>query len=283
MRAIMVAVNYSDLLAITLPYNLHHFEEVWIVTDPANEASVATILGRHADSDTCLNWLTTDLFYANGATFNKWAALEWGLDQMGRHGWICLMDADVLWPKVIAQCCPPSGGTLFLNGLAVNIGQLCSPLRRMWNEWPNWPMEATETWAGDPVTGLLLESQWSRFPIHRNVNEWAGYSQIFHASDPALGPPPWHEVDWRHAGSADSFFQRRWPAERKVRPPFEVLHLGTAGQNWFGRSTPLADGSLLPGSEERRELSGRKIWEARRANRASGRDQFDGERIDQRQ
>jgi hypothetical protein len=33
LRAIMVAVNYSDLLSITLPYNRHHFDQVMIVTN----------------------------------------------------------------------------------------------------------------------------------------------------------------------------------------------------------------------------------------------------------
>ena len=32
MRAILVAVDYADLLAITLPYNRQHFYEVMVVT-----------------------------------------------------------------------------------------------------------------------------------------------------------------------------------------------------------------------------------------------------------
>ena len=93
------------------------------------------------------------------------------------------------------------------------------------------------------VLPLPDESDWNQYEIHRNVNEFAGYSQIFHASDPVLGNAPWHETNWKHAGGADSFFQRKWKKENKIRPDFEVLHLGHAGRNWCGRTTDYLDGS----------------------------------------
>ena len=39
------------------------------------------------------------VFYADGAAFNKWKALELALDSYGRRGWLCVMDADVIWPQ----------------------------------------------------------------------------------------------------------------------------------------------------------------------------------------
>src|SRR5205085_1870944 len=80
------------------------------------------------------------------------------------------------------------------------------------------------------------ESLWHQFPIHRNVSEHAGYSQIFHLKDTHLPRPPWHDINWVHAGGADSFFQQLWPKENKVRPTFSVLHIGDAGLNWMGRA-----------------------------------------------
>ena len=279
----MVSVDYADLLAITLPYNRHHFSEIWVVTSSADEQTkaVAQAHGAHV--------FVTDSFYANGAAFNKWLALEEGLDAMGREGWLCLMDADVLWPKgaSVGEIIRGTMSFSILHGSMVESivtqpGQLCSPLRRMWNHWPlvaGFPgtverIEDTDFW-------LPLESDWSKFPIHRNVNEWAGYSQIFHTSDPVLGPPPWHQVDWKHAGGADSFFQQKWKPENKVRPPFEVLHLGPAGQNWFGRATPRLDGTVPPDADGRR-ASCAAIWPKRRTLRAEGLDQFDGERTNEK-
>jgi hypothetical protein len=76
-----------------------------------------------------------------------------------------------------------------------------------------------------------------------NNEEFAGYFQLFHASDPVLQRTPWHETDWTWAGGADSFFHQKWSESNKVRPPFEVLHLGPPFINWCGRVTPFADGT----------------------------------------
>ena len=281
MRAIMVAVDYTDLLAVTLPYNIHHFEEVWIVTDEKCHKEVVDVAWQMDNPHKVgITILATGLFYADGATFNKWRALEWGLDQMGRHGWLCLMDADVLWPKglrwsentVETESWKPNVETLQCSvshpdgtySCHVFVGgYLYTPLRRMCTDLnqSGFLHMPEGVWKPYPAERL-----WNRFPVHRNINEWAGYSQIFHADDPVLGPPPWHETNWKHAGGADSFFQMRWPKEKKVRPPFEVLHLGPAGENWYGRATPYLDGSVPTDAAEKREKV-RQIWEGRRAAR----------------
>lgn len=232
----MVCVDYSDLLALTLPYNRHHFSEVCVVSSFADRDT----------RDFCLSMgvklFLTDSFYERGARFNKWLALEEGLDFFGRDGWLAIMDADVLWPnslKVFSFVQPgielPDERDLRLSldmggraPLILKQGQLCSPLRRMHPTVPLLPPE---------------ESTWGQYPLHRNQKEWVGFTQIFHASDPVLGPPPWHQVDWTHAGGADSFFQKKWPQHKKVRPPFEVLHLGPAGTNWCGRASSYVDGT----------------------------------------
>lgn len=217
-RAIMVSVDYSDLLSITLPYNRHHFDQVCVVTSLADFESVSAVIqGQH------VTVMATDLFYADGADFNKWRALEWALDIYGRHGLLAIMDADVLWPKEIPA-------------MEYEPGKLYSPLRHMLT---------------DLQQPLPPESEWSRYPIHRNVAEWAGYTQIFYADDPHLGPTPWHQIDWRHAGGADSYFQMKWPVDCKVRTRWNVLHLGTAGANWCGRATPYLDGTLPAGAGSR--------------------------------
>lgn len=218
MRAILVSVQYSDLLALTLPYNRHHFEAVYVVTSTADAPNVRPIAEANR-----AEVVVTDLFYERGARFNKWAALEHGLDVMGRHGWLCIMDADVLWPT-------------FLRGFTPTRGNLYTPRRHM-----------CETIPG----AVPPEDGWPVYPLHPQQREFAGYSQTFAASDPALGPPPWHDTGYSHAGTADSFFQAKWPDARKVRPPFEVLHLGPAGVNWAGRASPYADGTMPEGAAGR--------------------------------
>jgi len=216
MRAILVCVDYSDLLAVTLPHNRHHFEQVCVITSHGDKKTADVALANGCPVH------QTDAFTRNGAVFNKWAALEEGLDWYGRRGWLCVMDADVLWPAATPPWHPM-------------VGELWTPLRRM-APWPG------------PVPA---ERDWGRFALHRNVQEWAGYSQIFHADDPHLGPAPWHQTDWVHAGGADSMFQRRWPQHLKRRPPFEVLHLGPAGTNWCGRASDYADGTRPERADEK--------------------------------
>lgn len=155
----------------------------------------------------------TDLFFANGADFNKYAALEAALDHFGREGFITLLDADIVYPEGVS--------------LEPVFGKLSTPHRRLYPE----------------VTRIPPESEWPRLPVHRNASEWAGYSQTFHAEDPAMGPPPWHWTDVRHAGVADSIFQRKWQQSDKIRPAWKCLHLGPCGANWCGRATAYADGT----------------------------------------
>lgn len=248
MRAFLVSVDYTDLLALTLPYNRHHFHEVFVVTSTADAPNVRPV------ADACrAEVIATDLFYANGADFNKWAGLEFALDHAGRKGWICLMDADVAWPKG-ARVAP-----------YLRPGYILSPLRRVCDPAP---------------PAVPPEAEWSRHPIHPNRMEWAGYSQVFHSDDPALGPPPWHQTDWRHAGGADSFFQAKWPPGRKVRPPWHALHLGPCGANWYGRAAPHLDGTAPAGAELRRAKVA-EIWRQRRQARAEGRahEQFAPEKL----
>lgn len=246
-RAVCVCVDYADILSITLPYNQHQFQQLLIITSPGD---TETKMLCEKEKVPCF---VTDLFYRDGAMFNKWLALEEGLNHFGREGWICLLDADVLWPK-----------NAWKSLTGIRPGFLYTPRRRMYPILPK------------NEDCIPSEAIWNNYPVHRNENEFAGYSQIFHASDPVLGDPPWHEVDWMTAGSADSFFQLKWPDHMKIRPAFEVLHLGPAGTNWAGRVSPYADGTIPEHAKERAEYLARMF---RQRQGKSGMRRFDHERI----
>jgi hypothetical protein len=167
---------------------------------------------------------TTRSFYDDGAIFNKWIALEEGLDAFGRHGLMVIMDADIRWPKRIKH-------------QNYEMGKLYTPRRRVLN----------------PIKRFFLEEKhWRSRARLRNESEWAGYTQIFYADDPHLPNPPWHEIDWIYGAGGDSSFQRLWPQDCKVRPSWEVLHLGPLAANWCGRVSPRMDGRNPEKAEERR-------------------------------
>lgn len=222
-NAIMVSVDYTDILSLTLPLNRHHFNTVTIVTTAKDFPNLEQLV-----SDNKCSVHMTDSFYANGAKFNKWLALEEALDKhnLRRPGWLCLMDADVIWPH-----------TTDID-MILRPGFLYTPRRRI----------------VDPIPAKLPhEIDWSLWPLHQNESEFAGYTQIFHTTDPILGDAPWHQTDWVHAGGADSFFQAKWPLHLKVRPGWQVLHLGPPGVNWCGRASAYLDGAMPVEAEARRE------------------------------
>lgn len=271
MNAIMVSVDYDDILRLSLPYNRQHFNRVLVVTSLKNHDSVLEIC-RPIDVEV----FATDSFYKNGALFNKWFAMEEGLQQLGRSGWMCVMDADILWPKRLAVWADDSKGKLYIENETREVstyttGQLITPLRRFTPNIPTTPPD---------------ESTWKQYPLTTYTVEWGGYSQIFHASDPVLHkcamcggapsmhvmadhPHAWYQTNWRHAGGGDSFFQARWANKNKIRPPWECLHLGPHGLNWHGRTVPMADGSLPPNHDNHKKGM-EEMYRHRRTNRGRG-------------
>jgi glycosyltransferase involved in cell wall biosynthesis len=217
-RAILVCVNYDDILSVTLKANARHFEKVLVVSSPYDTNTAAVV---HSTPNAEL--FTTDAFYRSGAVFNKGAALEEGFDVLGRSGWICVLDADILLPD-------------FMDLRRIQKGFLYSPYRRILRDISQWQ------------DGF----EWDHLPRHKEI-EWAGYFQLFHADDPAISRRPWYAVDWAHAGGCDSDFQFRWPRRNRVRLPFDVLHIGEDGKNWCGRATHRMDGTLPPDAAARAE------------------------------
>lgn len=220
MRAVLVSVQFSDILAVTLPRNARFLDYILVVTTPEDKAT-QEVVARVPNARCHL----TRVFFERQAIFNKGAAIEEGFDVLGRLGWFVVMDADIILP----------GG---FPWLPASPGCLYSPFRRMMENPPN------------PLV-IPPEEEWKRFPLHPQQTELAGFFQMFHGDDPVLQSRPWYPTDWLHAGGCDSEFQAKWPKERKVRLPFEVLHIGPAGTNWLGRASPLLDGTIPEGAGEK--------------------------------
>ncbi len=242
MKAILVSVDYGDILSLTLPHNKHHFTELMVVTSSEDKETQAIAKANDVDC------FITDSFYWDGAVFNKWRALERAWDAFGRKGWQCVMDADVLWPKKVSK--------RFKKGI------LYSPWRRVLK---------------DIKLPLPPEEEWDKLPYHPDTG-FAGYTQIFHSSDTTLPDPPWHEINWAHAGGADTMFQNRWPKNKKVRPDWEVLHLGPPCKNWCGRTTSRVDGKRLEDTHTKSTML-RHYMQLRNFEKQSQGDKYKHERI----
>ncbi len=223
-RAITVSVNFGDFLKETLPLAVPHFEKILVVTSYEDKETWRQVYeGGLFQRWPNVKAIPTNAFYRDGAYFNKGLALEEGFDELGRDGWICVFDADIVMPAAIDLS-------------ELSIGNLYSPRRRILRkvlDWPHYKDEAT----------------WDQLPLY---GDWQhpGCFQVFHGSDPALTGRPWYGTRWRHAGGCDSDFQEKWPKGCRQWLPFEVLHLGEPMVNWCGRVGKRLDGTIPEGAEE---------------------------------
>lgn len=234
-RAVIVCVNFSDILSLTLPYNIHHFSEVMVVTSKEDY-----------DTQRLCNTLkvrvhSTNSFYHDNASFAKFRALEQALDSFGRSEWMTFVDADIFWPKT-------------LPSMIMEAGNLYSFRRRRL--------------LLDTTSEIPKEALWRTLPIDPQsicpeAAECMGFTQIFHASDQRLKTIPWHDITLPTAALGDSFFQQKWELRRKVWIDADCLHLGEVAKNWCGRVSPYRNGSLPPEAtikiSEVEELK-RRLW-----------------------
>jgi len=192
--AITVCVDYSDYLSPHIGKWRKGIEKMIVVSDEKDEKTNGLCMLYNA---LCHR---TGVFYANGASFNKGAALSEAIAEhrvIERADWVLLFDADMI---------PPDG---WRQKIEVSIN-----LQRGWLYGANRRNES-----GKQI----------------NDNEIAGYFQLFHASDDNVQRKPLLETCWRHAGSYDTEFQSRWPRGRRAFLPLTLIHQGPHSTNWWGR------------------------------------------------
>lgn len=252
LRGITVCVDYSDILSVTLPYNLHHFSELWIVTTSSDTKTVDLLI-EHSLKHPDIRVVETNKFFDNGAFFNKWKALEHGLSLMGKYGTMCVFDADIVFPK------NPNWSPLPYR--THRSSYLFTPYRRMLDSIPS------------SISKIPPETDWQKLKLAPAYNEFSGYCHIFNAEDPICRLKPWYQTDWKHAGGADSIFQSRWNdiPGAKIRPPFEVLHIGQSNVNWCGRASAFVDGTYPENADERHQTL-RQIMRDRSTRRGRSKD-----------
>lgn len=91
LQAVTVSVNYSDFLIHTLEENHKLFDKWVIVTDLKDQDTFE--LCRNYPNVVCIQ---TDIFYTNGARFNKFAGINLGLEQIDADAWVLFLDSDIV-------------------------------------------------------------------------------------------------------------------------------------------------------------------------------------------
>lgn len=185
-----VCVGYADLLARSIDRWLEGLDSLLVITDRSDEDTLRLAAERGATV------FRTDVFYANGADFNKGAALEAGR-RFRWSDWMLLFDADIT---------PPQGWRDQLGD--IEPGYLYGAVRE-------------DIHTGKPASATDVPG--------------VGYFQLMHTEDPALmHDGELIETHWRHAGNYDNALLHRWPRKRVRVVPFHVKHNGQTWQNWCG-------------------------------------------------
>jgi len=208
MQGLVVSVHYDDLLRLTLPFNAPHFDRIILVTSPTDE--MTTKVGREFAN---VEVVQTDAFYANGAVFNKGAAVEEATKRLDPEQWTVIFDADIVMPRSM----PPEN--------------LCTE-----NLYSPWRINVKTLEEFRRITDANPFDLTGRARVPDAA--FAGYFQLFHPCAAALRARPWYGVKWRHAGNCDTDFSAKFGPANCHRLNFDVIHLGPAGNNWFGRATP---------------------------------------------
>jgi hypothetical protein len=73
---VIVSVEFSDFLSVMLPWNQKSLGRILVVTDPEDEATIA-VAEQHG-----VEILTTKVFEQRNAYFNKWSAVNQGLNYL---------------------------------------------------------------------------------------------------------------------------------------------------------------------------------------------------------
>lgn len=208
-RGLTVCVDYSDLLSVGLDRWDTGLDDILVVTSKADEKTKELCRSMH------IPFHETDIFYANGAGFNKGAGLSEAIIATNfRHNadWILLFDSDIVppanWREVVEKHQPQPG--------------------KLYGAWRYENPENFTLEQCDPRKGPRIPQTWV-----------IGFFALFHSQDPRVPPDPLFECQWRHAGNYDTSFSWRWP---HVGPSkcqefinLHTVHLGRQRQNWLGR------------------------------------------------
>lgn len=208
-RGITVSVNYADLLSVGLDRWDEGLDNILVVTSTKDKATQALCAERRIPTH------VTDIFYANGAQFNKGAALSEAIiaTNFRRNAdWFLLFDSDIVppanWRESVERHGPVPG--------------------RLYGAWRSELPEKTPLDQCDYRKGTLIHQSWV-----------IGFFALFHAQDPRVPPDPMFEVQWIHAGNYDTSFSWRWPhaGPNKMQEfiNLRTVHLGQQRQNWLGR------------------------------------------------
>lgn len=235
LQAVIVCVNYADFFEHTGAENQKIFNKVVVVTD-IKDTEVTKLCLQFGY--TCVK---TDVFYENGATFNKYAGINEGLKHIDADAWVVFLDSDIALPKETRRVLEKLDlDPTCLYGMdRINITGYDSWIRFKKGNGTlnnNWMLTTASKELGARLVHIYgQQGENGRFEGWRPL----GYCQI--AKRSAFNQYP---QESKSADHCDLVFARMWPREKRVFiPEIFCIHLETkngelSGVNWYGRKSP---------------------------------------------
>lgn len=201
---VIVSVDYNDFLILTLENNLHHIQNITVVTS-SKDKECQNLCKKFG-----VNCVVTDRMYEKGASFNKGKAINDGIKSIINPDWILLLDADI---------CLPHNFRDIIENLKSNTNNLILADRKMCYDYTDYLKWKN----GQEINGEIERGK-----------GW-GYFQLFNiAKFNNREPFPENSDD---AAQSDISFKNMFVNNKETISGIEVLHLGDPYKNWKGRKT----------------------------------------------
>ena len=240
-EGVIVCINYSDFLKVTLPGNSHIFDKLIVVTDTKDEETHKTCEFYNVQ---CLK---TDVFYRDGITPNKALGINEALKELSLDDWVIQLDADIWLPPITRDV---------LENIVLNKNTIYGIDRMMCNSFKDWHqfISLRQTIAGIHEGWIYLHLH--HFPIGQRIVQYYGdgYMPIgyFQMWNPEVSGIKQYPVEISGFDRTDVLHLKQFPrTKRGFIPELVCIHLASEnhvmGQNWGGRTTK----DFLPNFDKR--------------------------------
>ena len=244
LQAITVSVDYADFLVFALEENYQLFDEWVIITSYTDDETFR--LCQKYENVKCIR---TNVFYENGAKFNKFAGINLGLSLLDNPEWVLFLDSDIILHNETRR---------ILENLELNPTYLYGVDRlncigiKSWYKFNDNRELVIDNWmltnANMPLGARLVHY----YGYENGDGKFAGWNplgffQLAHSS--SFDSYPQDSIGADHC---DLVFARMWQRSRRILiPEILVIHLESKfiikGTNWNGRiSEPFNSTANIP-------------------------------------
>lgn len=215
LEVVIVCVDYSDFLDITLSKNIKHFDKVAIVTIERDKDTIEVCNKYGIDP------VFTNRIYENGDKFNKGKAINDGLKTLTRKDWVLITDADMVMAKDLSS---------IIKRRQLDKQCIYGTSRYICPDFESW-----EKYQSNEDEKHKWKHQ------NKRINIGVGFFQLVNGQCEQLADRhDWYSEDYGHCGRSDRMFWRSWPDEKRGKiKELAAIHLGDdeLATNWNGRVT----------------------------------------------